>query len=370
MNETQKNRKGNDDEALDLVPIFRNLWGNRRRIFTITLTFLVLGVLVAILTPKEFTASSTFLPQAEDSSGGGRLGGLASIAGINIGGVSDRTEIPPSLYPRIVKSIKFKRALLDTPITLEDEGLSITYRTYYEDLHSLGALGLMKKYTIGLPGVIMNLFRKNGKSSVIEEEPGELIKISSTEAGHFRRMEEQIIVTPNEREGLVELSFSMPEPLMAAQMAKAAEELLQEEVISFKIQNARVQMEFTEEQFKEKTEEFEQKQNKLANFRDRNQNIASAVAMNELQRLEAEYNFSYNLYTELAKQFEQSKLQVSKDTPVFSVINPVSIPNNPSAPNKKLTVIGFTLLGFFGAIALVLTQNFWGDFKKKLDQEI
>jgi hypothetical protein len=38
----------------------------------------------------------------------------------------------------------------------------------------------------------------------------------------------------------------MPEPLMAAQMAKYAEELLQKEVIEFKIQNAREQLKFTE----------------------------------------------------------------------------------------------------------------------------
>jgi uncharacterized protein YlxW (UPF0749 family) len=84
---------------------------------------------------------------------------------------------------------------------------------------------------------------------------------------------------------------------LAAQMAKFAEDLLQREVIGFKIQNAREHLKYTEERFEEKRNEFEDIQNRLASFRDRNQNISSAFAQNQLTKLEAEYNFVLNVYT-------------------------------------------------------------------------
>lgn len=74
---------------------------------------------------------------------------------------------------------------------------------------------------------------------------------------------------------------------------------------------------------------------------------------NELQRLEAEYNFAFNIYTELAKQLEQAKLQVSKDTPVFSIIEPVTVPAEKSAPKRPLILIIFTFIGLVVALGIV-----------------
>jgi len=157
----------------------------------------------------------------------------------------------------------------------------------------------------------------------------------------------------------------MPEPLMAAQMAKYAQELLQNEVIAYKISNAREQLNFTEERFAEKKTEFDQIQSRLANFRDRNQNISSATAMNQMERLEAEYNFAFNIYTELAKQLEQAKLQVSKDTPIFSIIQPVTIPTEKSAPKRPLILVIFTILGLIISLAYIFGSEFLRGVKEQ-----
>lgn len=192
-----------------------------------------------------------------------------------------------------------------------------------------------------------------------------LINVSESEFEHFKRLDNQASIQFNDKEGFVSLSFAMPEPLMAAQMAKYAEELLQKEVIEFKIQNAREQLKFTEERFEEKKIEFEEIQNKLANFRDRNQNLSSAMVLNQLQKLEAEYNFAFSIYTELAKQLEQAKLQVSKDTPIFSIIQPVTIPIEKSAPKRTLIVIVFVLLGLIVALGDIFGREFLVGMKEQ-----
>ncbi|SNS23063.1 G-rich domain on putative tyrosine kinase [Belliella buryatensis] len=355
-----------DDDEIDLLALAKTIWSQRRKVISITITFMLIGLAVAILSPKEFTASSTFIPQTSESAkGGGSLGGLASLAGINLGSMGGGSEIPPALYPKFTSSVKFRKALLQAPINVEGIKESVSYAKYYEEVAQPGLLANIKKYTIGLPGLILKALRGTSEETLLQTEEGDLIKLTEAEVEHFKRLESQLSVSPNEKEGFVSISFVMPEPLMAAQMAKYAQELLQNEVIAYKISNAREQLNFTEERFAEKKADFDQIQARLANFRDRNQNISSATAMNQLQRLEAEYNFAFNIYTELAKQLEQAKLQVSKDTPIFSVIQPVTIPTEKSAPKRPLILVIFTILGLILALAYIFGSEFLKGVKEQ-----
>jgi uncharacterized protein involved in exopolysaccharide biosynthesis len=360
----------NEEDEIDLLALAKTICSQRRKVIFITITFMLVGLVVAILSPKEFTASSTFIPQTSESGkGGGSLGGLASLAGINLGGMGGGSEIPPALYPKFVSSVKFRKALLEAPIRVEGMEQSVTYAKYYEEVATPGLLSNIKKYTLGLPGVMIKALKGTPDETIVQTEDGDLIKLTDAEVEHFKRLENQMSVSPNEKEGFVTLSFVMPEPLMAAQMAKYAQELLQNEVIAYKISNAREQLNFTEERFEEKKAEFDQIQSRLANFRDRNQNISSATAMNQMERLEAEFNFAFNIYTELAKQLEQAKLQVSKDTPIFSVIQPVTIPSEKSAPNRPLILVIFTISGFIVALSFVFGSEFYYGLKEKWHSE-
>lgn len=336
------------DNKINIIYLVKIIWTERRKLLFISAAFAVLGLFVALTSPRLYTARSVFIPQSSESGkAGGSLGGLASLAGINLGDLGASSEISPVLYPQFISSINFKKKLAQTTLTLPGgTGLS-TYSDFYEKKYEPGILELLSKYTVGLPTELIKALR--GKPPVISEggpnEEEQFVQISYEEFELFNRMNQQLSVVSMEKEGVVELTFVMPDPLMAAQMAQAAETLLQEEVIAYKIQKAKEQLKFTEERFLEKKEEFDLVQAKLANFKDRNQNIVSASLLNQQDKLEAEYNFSFNIYTELAKQLEQAKLQVSKDTPVFSVIQKVSIPIQKSSPNRPLILIMFCVIG-------------------------
>lgn len=354
----------NDDE-IDLLALAKTLWLKRKTIVAIIGVFVVLGLAVALLSPKEFTANSVFVPQVSDQNrAGGSLGGLASLAGINLGGMGGGSEIPPSLYPKIVSSVNFRLAILDAPLSVDGLDKPVTYRHYYDSIHDPGVLSYIKKFTVGLPGLLLKSLRGDS-DEVVKDANDQLIRVSQEDFEHFKRMDAQISVTPNDKEGFVSLSFVLPEPIMAAQMARFAQDLLQEQVIAYKISNAQEQLKFTEERFEEKKKEFEEIQSRLANFRDRNQNIASAAVLNQQQRLEAEYNFAFSIYTELAKQLEQARIQVAKDTPVFSVIQPVTVPVEKSAPKRPLILVIFIILGGIMAIGYVFGVEFFKGVKEQ-----
>lgn len=350
---------------LDLISLLKTVWQNRKRLLSFVVFSMVLGLIAAIILPKQYTASSTFVPQtAESGRTGGSLSGLASLAGISLGNIGGGSEIPPSLYPKIVSSATFRKNLLNAKISVSGLGEDVTYRVYFEEIYSPGIIGSIKEFVLGIPRRIINTFKGVKQDPGLVEGNG-LISVTKEESDLFKLLDSQLSVTPNEKEGFVTISFVLPEPLMAAQMTAYVQELLQQEVIAYKITNAKEQLKFTEERFEEKKAEFEEIQSKLATFRDRNQNIVSATAQNQLQRLEAEYNFAFTIYTELAKQLEQAKLQVAKDTPIFSVIQPVTIPSEKSAPRGLLVLIIFSFVGVFLGLGYIFGKEFFRELKSQ-----
>ena len=64
-----------------------------------------------------------------------------------------------------------------------------------------------------------------------------------------------------------------------------------------------------------------------------------------------------SVFQELAGQVEQAKIQVNKDTPIFTIIEPVSVPLERSKPKRSMMVIIWTFLGGLFSVAWVLVKS-------------
>jgi LPS O-antigen subunit length determinant protein (WzzB/FepE family) len=58
-------------------------------------------------------------------------------------------------------------------------------------------------------------------------------------------------------------------------------------------------------------------------------------------------------------------LQVKKDTPLFTVLKPVTIPNEKSAPKRALILVVYLFLGFVLSLGVVLGKKYWQHFQKE-----
>ena len=166
-----------------------------------------------------------------------------------------------------------------------------------------------------------------------------------------------ISISVNAKEGFVTLSVTVGDASASAYIAKGAQEILQKTVIDYKIKSAKEILAFNKRELDLKKKEFDSLQNKLALFKDGNLNIIDSRFENELNKLESEFNIVSAVYQELNKQLEQSKLQVSKDTPIFSVIKPVTIPNERSAPKRSLMVMVYGFIGFIVSCGFILIKE-------------
>ncbi|MDP4795134.1 MAG: hypothetical protein NWS70_07180, partial [Flavobacteriaceae bacterium] len=256
-----------------------------------------------------------------------------------------------TLYPKVLASAPFKSALLDASLVID--GDTLTYRNYLLNKPT-PAIGLVKKYTIGLPGLLISSLQGENLESI--DEPG-IAPLSDEEFKLHQAIQGLISIESNKKEGYVTLTVVDGDPKVAAQVAVATEAVLQDWIIDYKIKNAKAQYDFTERQFQLKQKEFFALQDELASFKDRNQNISSALFQNRLSRIEAEFSITNAVYTELAKQKEQAAIQLSKDTPTFSVIDPVAVPKQKTGPKKSLYLLGGFFLGFFLTAGYTLVKK-------------
>ena len=347
------------EDEIDLIALVKKIWQSRIFLFKFLSASIIIGLLVAILSPVQYTAASSFIPTSGNTSKNGSLGGLASLAGINIDLSSAGDEIPVALYPNILKSAPYKLALLESYVRVEND--SMTVRDYFKNKPT-AFLSYIKKYTIGLPGLILGAF-KNDKSLLKEQI---LLQIDTETQGFFKLLDAILVLTVNEKEGFVEISFSDSDPFIAAQITNSAQSLLQRKIISQRTEFSMAQYKYTSQQYELKKQEFRAIQKEVAVFKDRNSAIGNAQFQTKLQQLEAEYSIINAVYTELAKNLEQTKLQINKDTPIFSVLNPVIVPYEKSAPKRLLLIVIYSFLGLIIGMGYILIKEPLGLIKKEI----
>lgn len=85
----------------------------------------------------------------------------------------------------------------------------------------------------------------------------------------------------------------------------------------------------------------------------------------EEERLQSENQITFSVYNELAKQLETAKIQVKEDTPVLTVIEPITIPNEKSEPKRPMIVFIWVFIGGIVGIGWVFGKGYLVDFKEK-----
>ena len=343
----------NEDE-IDLLELLKKIYIEKQFIIKSSIIAVLAGVLFALVQPNQYTSSTTFIPQlsTDVKTGGSSLSGLASLAGINLGGVEGSSEFPPTLYPQVIESVPFRLNLLSSSVNINDE--SIILRDYILYQNSFNLIGTIKKYTIGLPSSIMGIFRPKDSTNTTFSE---IYSISEDDELLFKHLENALSLNVNENEGFINMSYSDKNKNVAAQITNLAQSMLQEKIIEYKIKSSKELLDFTIEQYNQKKYAFEALQDERAIFVDKNINISSSLYQNKLNRIESELSIAQSVVQQLATQVEQAKLKVNKDTPVFTTIKPVSVPYEKSSPSRALTVIVFLFLGLILSAGYILIKD-------------
>lgn len=355
----EKYNKQPDNQA-DLVELIQRMWINKVLIIIVTSVFVVLGLLVALFSPKEYTSACDVVPQASDSSALSRMGSLAALAGINLDQMQNVKTLSPLVYKNIMESTTFRKELMQTPLNFKEIDHPISFYEYCtnEEYNKPSIGEYIIKYTVGLPFVILKAIRGEQPSpdygALNQSGDSSIETVTKEEYECLKALDDCITLRLDDKKGYVTISANMPEAVAAAQMAQATLELLQRYITEFKVEKVQSNLDFVQERYNEAKSNFEDIQSRRAKFRDANMNTTRYSAHAELEKLDAEYSLALNLYKELSTQLEQTKISVKETMPVLTVITPVTVPFKKSKPKRVVILFAYTFFGVLAGVGSVL----------------
>ncbi len=355
-------KENSQANEINLINLINTLWTRRKLIVKIVVVFGVLGLAVAFTSRVEYKATCKLLPESESGSIG-NLGSLAGLAGINLNSLPMKEErLSPRLYPEIINSLPFILEVLNDSIFFEQENIRATPFYYFRNIQRQSIWEIVKKYTIGLPFLIGG----SSNETSYRQKESESYRMSKNDFMMIESFRERIKLDINDVTGIVEVSVLMPDPLAAAQIAKTIELMLTKAVIRHKTERARRNLEFVESAYQEARRNFENVQYKLANLKDRNKYVSSARAKIGLDSIEHEYDIYFSVYKDLASQVEQSRIQLKKETPVLTVLEPVLVPSFKHKPNRKMILLLFLVFGLMSSGFIILIQQIIKNWKESI----
>ncbi len=358
------------DDEIDLIALVQTVWNGRRVILKSTVIFVLLGLVIAFLSSKEFITTVKLVPEAAKQSGLGGLGSIASQFGFaGLGQDANLSEgIPPEYYPEIMKSLPFMDSLLRYTTYFEEPNDSMSLYAYFGDYQSELFLSKLRKYTVKLPWTILSALKGETKSGALNNEKP-IVQYTEKEWGVIENLRERLNVDIDKKTGIISITVSMPEAYLTADVANKVTELLVQYIKEYRTQKAGEDLEFVRNSMDEALQRFEKAQKELASFRDESHGQLTEMARTREQRLQSEYDLTYNVYSALAKRLEDARIKLQEETPVVKVIDPASVPKEKSSPKRMLILVISVFLGGFIGIGVIFGRLMWKNLQGGLRGE-
>lgn len=353
-----------EEQEIDLIELAQKVWGERKLIIKWCCIAIVIGLVVAFSIPKEYSTSVTLAPESNNKSSMGNMGALAAMAGINVGGATGEDALSPDLYPDIVSSTPFLIELFDVPVVNIKGEVNTTLYNYLDEYQRSPWWSKVIAAPFKALGWFMSLFRDNPE----EGNSGELnpFRLTQEQSQVAKSLSERISVSVDKKTGMTTISVNMQDPLISASLTDTVKNRLQNYITEYRTNKARHDLHFTEKLFEEAKDNYYIAQNSYAKYSDSNQNVIRQVRKSEEERLRNEMDLAYNLFNQVAQQLQMARAKVQEITPVYTVVQPATVPLRAAKPNKLMILIGFVFLAGVAAVGWILfLRDFFASWKKK-----
>ena len=299
------------DDEIDLRELFAALWAAKMTLLGIALISALISVFFALSLPNKYTSEALLAPRSDSGAGGAlgqmasQFGGLASLAGVNLGGLGDQSSTAVAI--EMLKSREF-------------------FGTYLYDA-VLVDLMAAEGWDRGTGEVLIDdsLFDANAGAWVREVSEAFQVRPSVQEA-HELFSEEFLSVDQDTKTGFVTVAVTHYSPTVARNWVILIVKGVNEAVRARDVEEAEKSIAFLNQQGLK----------------------TSLVSLTEV-------------FAELIEQQTKTvMLANASDEYVFQVIEPPVAPELKSDPKRALICVLGTLLGGLLAVLFVLIRHFTG----------
>lgn len=293
------------DDEIDLRELFSVLWAGKKVIVAITSLFAVAAVVYALSIANEYKASIVIAP-AQQEGGGlsgalGQLGGLASLAGVSLGGGGGSEA---AVAQEIMQSWGFvEQFIVNNELEVE----------------VFAAEGWNK--TSNVLTIDSDLYDKDSNKWLIDED-GQLRAPTSWEL--YEAFSKRLSVSEDKKSGLTSVSIEYFSPIVAKNWVDLYVAAINEHMRQRKLSQVNSNIEYLQAQI-EKT---------------------SIAEMREV------------FYQIIEEQVKNKMLAEASPEYAFVTVSPSMVPEEKSKPKRALMCILGTLLGGMLSVLYVLLRHY------------
>ena len=355
--ETKQVYNNHNDEELeiDLMDLLRKVIGIRKKIYKAAGIGLVIGIIVAISIPKQYTVEVTLSPEMGNNKGGGLSGLAASFLGSGVSMGDGTDALNASLSADIVSSTPFLLELsnMKVPVSGSEE---ISLSSYLDEESSP-----WWSYVIGFPGMVIggvkSLFIEDEDESIFSDKASQgTIELSKKESQKIESLKKKIVASVDKKTSMTSVTATFQDSKVAAVVADSVVKKLQEYIIDYRTSKSKEDCLYLEKLFKERQQEYYEAQRKYADYMDSHDNIILQSVRTEQERLQNDMSLAYQVYSQVAGQLQVARAKVQEEKPVFAIVEPAVVPLEPSGTSRKVYVLAFIFL----SVCIVISWNLFG----------
>ena len=352
--ETKQVYNNHNDEELeiDLMDLLRKVIGIRKKIYKAAGIGLIIGVIVAISIPKQYTVEVTLSPEMGNNKGGGLSGLAASFLGSGVSMGDGTDALNASLSADIVSSTPFLLELsnMKVPVSGSEE---ISLSSYLDEESSP-----WWSYVIGFPGMVIggvkSLFIEDEDESIFSDKASQgTIELSKKESQKIESLKKKIVASVDKKTSMTSVTATFQDSKVAAVVADSVVKKLQEYIIDYRTSKSKEDCLYLEKLFKERQQEYYAAQRKYADYVDAHDNVVLQSVRAEQERLQNDMSLAYQIYSQVANQLQVSRAKVQEEKPVFAVVEPAVVPLKPSGMGLKIYILLFVFLSVSGTLVWV-----------------
>jgi hypothetical protein len=331
-------------------------WKTLAKILTVSA---VLGLIVALSSPREYTAEVVLAPEL--SSGGlgmaDNLADSASSFGVDLGKKSSMDAIYPELYPDVFSSNDFILELFNVPVRLKEDDKPRTYLNHL--LYDLKVP--FWKY----PGIWISELIKKPEMPGKGKNAKDPYRLSRADFGYCEGIAKSIGCLIDKKTSEISITVTDQDPMVAAIMADTLQLRLQNYITEYRTKKARTDFEYYKRMAEEGKAKYMKAQHAYASFVDANSDLLLESYKLKAEELENEMQLQFNAYNQMVTQMKIAEAKVQERTPAFTVIQNAYMPYKPSS-RRSLKLYLFIFLGFvFGSAWILYGRNMFARYKKK-----
>ena len=186
------------------------------------------------------------------------------------------------------------------------------------------------------------------------------------QANVVKALGKSISANVDKKSGITTISLTMDDRMMAKQLADTVCTRLQEYVTEYRTKKAEADYEYYVALAKEAREIQIKAQAAYARSVDYDRSVILQSKNSEKERLRADANLASDIYSQMAQQRELARAKIQEEKPVYAVVQPATLPQQPINSRAKRVLIW----GFVGLFLSLAWYGFGEEFYKKIRADV